>query len=243
MEKTDALPGNARNIHIILQRPQLAENIGMCMRAMVNCGCLNLRIVSPQCEWPSKTADLLSAEKSHLLNITVYNSLQSAISDMNMVFATTARTRNMIKSSCDPESAKTIIDSVSGAKIGIVFGPESSGLSNEEVALCNQIISIPSANFSSYNLAQAVLIICYTLMPVTFSTETVHLGKTRLASNAEIMNLVHFLDELLTSKNYFKSEKKHLLMMQTLQNFITRSNPTLQEIRSLFGAIKCLTKS
>lgn len=215
----------------------------MCMRAMVNCGCLNLRIVNPQCEWPSKTADLLSAEKSHLMNTTVYNSLQSAISDMNMVFATTARTRNMIKSSCDPEGAKAIINSLPGAKVGIVFGPESSGLSNEEVALCNQIISIPSANFSSYNLAQAVLIICYTLMLGNPNTGTIHLGKTRLASNSEVMNLVLFLDKLLTSKNYFKSDEKHALMMQTLQNFITRSNPTLQEIRSLFGAIKCLTKS
>ena len=239
MEK---LLGSECDVHIILQRPQLAENIGMCVRAMVNCGFYKLRLINPRCGWPNKKIDLSSAEKLDLVHVELYDSLKSAIADMNLVLATTARSRDMIQEVCDPTYAADVIKTYK--RVGIVFGPEDSGLSNEDVALCNYVISIPSIGFRSYNLAQAVLIVCYTIMNRDNSSRSdLHLGKTRAAQSKDVINFIDFLDATLVSKSYFKSDKKHTLMMQTLQNLILRAKPTEQEVNSLFGAIKCLIKS
>ena len=223
----------------------MAENIGMAIRAMVNCGFTRLRLIQPRCGWPNQKAHLASAEKSDLVNVESFDTLKRAIADLNCVFATTARTRDMINELHTPSSAASrIAHFSSNANVGIVFGPESSGLTNEDVSLCNGVISIPSVDFQSYNLAQAVLIICYTLQFGYLANDVeTHLGKTKLATLDEINCIVDFLDSKLSQKGYFKCNKRHEMMMQTLRNFFMHSSVTTQEINSLFGALKCLNKT
>lgn len=231
------------NTYVILDHPQMAENIGMAIRAMVNCGFTKLRLIQPKCGWPNKKADLASAEKSKLVDVELFDTLKSAVSNLSIALATTARTRNMINKIYTPSSAVDYLVQYQNANVGIVFGPESSGLTNEDISICNGIITIPSINFQSYNLAQSVLIICYTLQEkCLINTHTEHLGKTKIANLHEISCLINFLDITLSQKGYFKDDKRHELMMQTLRNFFMHSSATTQEINSIFGALKCLVK-
>lgn len=224
-------------ICIILNKPQLAENTGMAMRAMVNTGMKNLRIISPVHEWPSKQASLASAEKDYLLNIEKFESLEEAIADLQIVFATSARRRDMIKQIFSPKSAAEKISQ----DIGIVFGNERNGLTNEEISLCNFVIEIPSVDFSSYNLAQSVLIVCYEIMISHRSLQNeFHTGKTKIANQNEVDNFLKNLEAELSQRNHFPSDKKHTLMMQTLKNLFKRAVLTSQEIQSMLGVVNTL---
>ncbi|MBE6447180.1 MAG: hypothetical protein E7015_01695 [Alphaproteobacteria bacterium] len=222
---------------VLLKSTQLAENTGMAMRAMINTGVTELRLISPQHGWPNTTAHLASAEKSHLLNVNVFASIEDAIQDLNIVFAATARRRNMISRIYSPDIISEYNNSPN--RIGVLFGNEKSGLSNADVSLCNAVIEIPNSGFSSYNLAQAVLLICYQNFMKPKLNE-VHLGKTVPSSQKHVDALVNLLEQKLEKKHYFPSSDKQILMMQTIRNFFKRSIPTLQEIQSLFGAISSL---
>ena len=230
-------------IFIILHKPQLAENIGMAARAMANCGFFDMRLVLPRCGWPNDLANFASAEKLDLLNISVFDNLPTALSDLNCVFATTARNRYMIKETYSPESMANFV-AKTGGKIGILFGPENSGLSNDELAICNHLVSIPTVGFQSYNLAQAVLIMCYTLMNRQINQEkSLHLGKTSLATNQDLSSFINFLEQALNESGHFKIDEKRGLMMQTIKNFFLRSTVTKQEINTLYGVIRSLSKN
>jgi tRNA/rRNA methyltransferase len=215
----------------------LAENTGMAMRAMVNTGVKNLRLAAPIHEWPSAKAELASAEKSGILKVEVFKRLEEAISDLHFIFAVSARPRNLIKEIYSPENM--IVDQTN-EKAGFVFGSEKDGLSNEEISLCGGIINIPSADFSSYNLSQAVLIICYRLMRKKSESPFLKTGKTRPSTQGEMEIFLKKLEYELSLRRHFPSEKKQILMMQTIRNLFKRSRPTAQEIRSMMGVIETL---
>ena len=110
--------------------------------------------------------------------------------------------------------------------------------SNEEISLCNYIIEIPSVNFSSYNLAQAVLIICFQFARANFTK--LKTGKTKPASQKELDCFINMLEKNLESRNHFPSLKKQTLMMQTIRNLFKRATPTSQEIQSMQGVVNSL---
>jgi tRNA/rRNA methyltransferase len=150
---------------IILVRPQLGENIGMCARAMLNCGLTEMRIVAPRDGWPNPAAVSASAGAGSVLeNAGVYASLEEASADLHHLIATTNRLRDMVKPIYSPEGAMGFTrDSVTkGERVGIVFGPERTGLENTDIAQCGSVLTIPlNPGFSSLNLAQAVLVVSY----------------------------------------------------------------------------------
>jgi tRNA/rRNA methyltransferase len=206
---------------IILHKPQLAENTGMAMRAMANTGIRNLRLVSPVHGWPCEKAVLASAEKVNLLNIEIFDSLENAISDLQLVFATSARRRDMIQEIYSPESAVKKI--LSFKNVGIVFGNEKFGLTNDEMSRCNFAMEIPAVDFSSYNLAQAVLIVCYQIMNAKTKSgveKKFSIGKTNAASQFQVDYFLDSLEKDLEKRNHFSSKRKHILMMQNYQEFI-----------------------
>ncbi len=121
---------------IILVGPQLGENIGMCARAMLNCAVTEMRIVNPRDGWPNPGAVASAAGATVVLdNVKVYTSPKDAVADLEFVLATTARERGMVKEIYSTDSAaKEIRHRNAGAvqKCGILFGPERSGLENDE---------------------------------------------------------------------------------------------------------------
>jgi len=150
---------------IILVEPQLGENIGMAARAMGNFALTRLRLVSPRDGWPSISAQRAAAGADHILEqAELFDTVDHAIADLDLLFATTARAHDQAKPVVAPQiAAREIVGHTGhGGKAGILFGRERWGLTNEEVARANRIITFPvNPGFASLNLAQAVLLMGY----------------------------------------------------------------------------------
>ena len=153
----------------MLVRPQLAVNIGMCARAMANFGLSDLRLVSPREGWPRtgayrKGAYAAAAGAVHLLeSAKLYESVRDAIADLSFVYAATARERGQMKPVQTPaRPCRTAARITAGEKHGMLFGPERTGLDNDDVALADAILTFPvNPAYASLNLAQAVLLCGY----------------------------------------------------------------------------------
>ena len=145
-----------------------------------------------------------------------------------------------------------------GSKVGIIFGPEKSGLTNEDISLCNGLVMAPvNPDFASLNLAQAVLLIAYEWFLVSSDgngklgretqseksrTEGLAIDKTRLATKEEYINLFIHLENELDDRNFFRPLEKKKSMVNNLRNMIQRQNLTEKDIKTFHGIIKALKK-
>ena len=233
---------------IILINPQLGENIGMVARAMLNCGLTDLRIVNPRDGWPSDSATRASSSALERGVIaTVYPSTNAAIADLHFILATTARPRDMIKDVYTATGAMAAAHDriAQGQNIGILFGAERTGLENEDIALSSAIITIPlNPDFSSLNLAQAVLLVSYEFMRQVDETtdRQLMMGKTDLATADTIDNFTSRLIAAIDDKGFFKSPDMRPTMERNLTNLFTRHNWTDQEIQTLHGVLSAFTR-
>ncbi|MCX8509100.1 MAG: RNA methyltransferase, partial [Rhodobacteraceae bacterium] len=153
----------------VLVRPQMGENIGAAARAMLNFSLARMRLVDPRDGWPNPRAvAMASGAAGRVLDQAgIFPTLPEAISDCAYVFATTARGRDLTKPIMTPERAMEHARALlaKGQKVAILFGPERTGLENEDVARANAIISVPvNPEFPSLNLGQAVLLCAYEWM-------------------------------------------------------------------------------
>jgi tRNA/rRNA methyltransferase len=151
---------------IVLVRPYDSKNIGSVARSMLNFGLTDLRIVKPREDWQNRDAlECASGAREILQNAVVYDDLSEAVADMQTIYATTARYRDSNKP--DPqlprEAAEQIATSIQGGRrVCILFGSERNGLSNEEVEVAHELVSIPSnMMFGSLNLSHAVMVLAY----------------------------------------------------------------------------------
>lgn len=232
---------------IILVCPQLCENVGMVARAMLNCGLYNLRLVNPRENHLSEKALRASSGADIILQkASVYSSTIEAVADLTDIYATTARKRNQIKTVFTAEKAASdMFENIkSGAKCGILFGPERTGLENDDVSIAKAIIEIPlNPEHTSLNLSQAVLLVAYEWYKtqINVSEEEFVTNATHIATNEQLMNFFKFLEEKLTDyKNLADSEKRPTLL-RNLHNIFTRNKMTEQELNSLYGIISFLS--
>jgi len=237
---------------IILVGPQMGENIGMCARAMLNCAVTELRIVNPRDGWPNEMAIKTSAGAIDLLEkAKIYDTAKEAIADLEFVLATTARERGMTKEIYSPETAAKEIrrrNTGTQQKCGIMFGRERTGLENDEVAMANAILNIPlNPGFSSLNLAQAVLLTCFSWLNADNPFElvknagTVEDGHTELANKEEIEMFLIQLEKELTDGEFFRSPDQKPTLLRNIRNFFFRAAPTQQDVRTLHGIIVSLS--
>ena len=236
---------------IILVEPQLVENIGMTARAMMNCGLMELRLVDPRDPWPlhevmeERMLAASSGADEILKNAKVFATLPEAIADLNYVYATTARTHNMVTRILTPKSAapdmKARIDA--GQKVGVLFGRERTGLINEQIALANAKITIPlNPEFMSLNLAQAVLLIGYEWYQSNDQTpeRQLYVGNSRPATNEEYLFFYRRLESELDKAGFFVAQDMRPTMTKSLQNMLQRAEMTEQEVRTWHGVISAL---
>src|SRR6201996_354334 len=180
---------------IILVEPQLGENIGAAARAMLNCGLTRMRIVRPRDGWPNERAiAAASGADAVIQGAEIFDSTAAAIADLNFVLATTARQRDMVKTILTPEAAAEELHSRAAAdqRTGILFGPERTGLMNDDIPLADAIVTIPvNPEFASLNLAQSVLLIGYCWWRIKVNAEPRWLdnGGNRPATKVELENL------------------------------------------------------
>ena len=226
---------------VILLEPQLEENIGAVARAMLNFNLHYLRIIKKK--WrPNRISFKTSAKADEILkNAQVFKNLEDAINDLQFVFATSNRKRDLNTDLVNLKQGTKIINSYKNSKVGILFGPERSGLTNEHIALCDKIIEIPlNKNFKSLNLAQSVLLIAYELFNLTLSkTNFVKIKKTK---KKELIIFFKVLQNYLEKGNFFKVKEKKKYMMRNVKTIFNKANLTEKEIKILLGIVKNLTK-
>jgi tRNA/rRNA methyltransferase len=233
---------------IILVEPQLGENIGMAARAMGNFALSRLRIVNPRDGWPNIAASRAAAGADPILErAELFPSVEAAVADLDLLFATTARAHDQAKPVVAPDAAaRQIASHISGGgRAGILFGRERWGLTNEEVARANRIVTFPvNPGFASLNLAQAVLLMGYEWLRL--STEgTLPFAMPERSDRASqhqmdafFANLVRELDKV----EFLRPAEKRDTMLVNLRNIFLRMEPTKQDMHTLHGVIMAIAE-
>ncbi len=230
---------------IILVNPQMGENIGAAARAMLNGGLKTLRLVAPRDGWPNEKADAMSAGAMEHITIELYETTADAIADCHTVYSTAAWQRDMVKPILTPKASVAEISAKlnEGQRTAILFGPERSGLLNEDVLRSNAMISIPlNPEFSSLNLGQAVLVIAYEWSQLAYAApdRTLPTGKSLPATASQFDNFCTRLQALLEEKHFFRVEEMKYIMMGNIRNLFVRAEATDQELNTLHGIFSAL---
>ncbi len=246
-DRTKSAPDLAGPV-VILVEPQLGENIGMAARAMGNFALSRLRLVNPRDGWPNIAAQRAAAGADHILEkVELFDTVQAAVADLDLLFATTARAHDQAKPVVAPEgAAREIVSHIAaGGGAGILFGRERAGLMNEEVALANRIVTFPvNPGFASLNLAQAVLLMGYEWFKFATSGELPFAMSERSerASHHQIdaffENLVRELDKV----EFLRPREKRDTMLVNLRNIFTRMDPTKQDMHTLHGVVMAIAE-
>ena len=233
-----------KNVYFILVRPQIGENIGSVARAIKNFSIKNLRIVNPKCNWLNQKALATSVGAKDVLRASkIYNSIEKAICDLDVVFASTSRIRKVNK------KIISILDLEKKfkkkQKIGIIFGPEASGLSNDEVNCADYLVKIPTNNkFSSLNLSHSAIIFCFQLFQFFSNKKVIYKAtyKSSIATKFKVNKFLNFIIKALDKKGFLQPHHKRRSMIRNIYNIFHRMNLSEQEIRILLGIFSTLNE-
>ncbi len=235
---------------VILIDPQLGENIGMVARAMLNCGLTDLRLVRPRDGWPNPAATSASSGAITVIeNARLFETTAEAVADLQAIYATTARLRGMDKRVLTPRAAAREMRrrDAEGIRSGILFGKESKGLHNDDVALSEAVVTAPlNPAFSSLNLAQGVLLIGYewhVAIDETPSSTRIVRKRSAVATKEELIGFFEHLEDELDKCGFFTSPDKRPRMIRNLRNIFLRADLTDQEVRTLRGVVAGLTRA
>ncbi|HVJ53144.1 MAG TPA: RNA methyltransferase [Aliidongia sp.] len=233
---------------IILVEPQLGENIGAVARAMLNCGLTDLRLVKPRDGWPSIPAERAAAGADIVLERTgLFDSVTEAIADLTLVYATTARSRDMMKPVLAPTEAveRLVAAEGRGEKVGVMFGRERSGLTNDDLALADAAVTFPlNPDFTSLNLAQAVLLVGWEWRKLSAEAppaETMP-AISSPATHGDLSHLFDHLERELDAGGFFFPPDNRPIMVRNLRTLLTRAQLTEQDVRTFHGVIRCLAE-
>ena len=223
-------------IGFILVKPQLPENIGFSARGLKNFGFKTLDLVNPKEAWPNKKAIATSVGAKDILKKTkVYSSIKDAINKYDIIYASSARTRDINKRHLSFDQLISNIKKNKNKKIGIMFGPEASGLSNEDVSYSNFIFKIPvNKKFESINLSHSVILICYEIFKSIKSNYFKKEKKLRdIISKKSLNTFVDFIENRLEKKGFFSPNEKKKVMLLNLRNIFGRTQLSNKELRIL----------
>jgi len=228
-------------------RPQLGENVGTTARAMLNFGLTELRLVAPKCGWPNIKALQAASGATEILNqLRTFPRVEDAVADLELLYATTARPRDLLKRVVTPAQAATEARAAQagGSKVGVLFGPERTGLSNDDLVFADAVLSVPlNPAFSSLNLAQAVLLVAYEWFQ---AGEVAPLrpksAPSRRATKGEIAQLVAHLVAELDTAAFFRTADRRQSMVQTLKVIVERADLREADVHLLRGVIKALAR-
>ena len=228
---------------IVLVRPQLGENIGKAARAMLNFGLTELRLVAPRDGWPNPSAGPAAAGADAVLaGAQVYPTLAEAVADCVQVYATTVRKRGVTKPVLTPEQAAQAVWAEAG-RSAFVFGPERSGLETEDVALARAIVTVPiNPEFSSLNLAQAVILMAYEWSKQTVLAQPTAEELLPPAPQEDLEGMIGQLEAMLEPTRYFYPPGRAETNRLTLRTVLTKPGWNHLEVRTLRGVLSALLK-
>ena len=229
----------------ILVKPQLGENIGACARSMKNFGFTKLHIVSPKINFPNHKAKATSVGAFDIINkAKVFKETNEAINDFDIVISLSARKRDINKKHISLNNFVKLIKKKKNSNFGLMFGPEASGLSNEDLSFSNYILQIPtSSKFKSLNLSHSLTIVCYEIFKL-FNEKLFEKNKLNIknSSKSKINSLIKHLLTLLEKKEFFVPKEKKKSMILNINNLIYRLEPNDKELRILGSIISSLSK-
>ena len=231
------------NISFILHKPQLSENIGACARAIKNFNFKKLVLINPKPIYPNDKILATSVGAKDIINLSkMHDSLEEAVSKIDIVIATSARFRNKNVKHIDLEELKKINFK---KKIGFLFGSEASGLTNYEISYANYTLQIPSnPNFKSLNLSHSLIIIAQHVAKILKlkSTQFKRSKKVKTASKKEIQSMLSLCIKNLDEINFFRPKEKRPKMLENLRNIFYKMDLSVKETRILSGVFASLGK-
>lgn len=228
---------------MVLVEPQLGENIGAAARAMANFGLSRMRLVNPREDWPNERAVAAASGADHVLSgAELFKSVEDAVADLQFVLATTARPRDLAKRVRGPEDAASALrrSAEAGVATGVLFGRERWGLENHEIALADDIVTLPvDPAHASLNVAQAVLIIAYEWRVAEIGADLPFEGANQLAPapKEDLLRLFDHLEGALDDAGFFRPAEKKSHMVQSLRTMLQRAALSEQEVRTLRGVV------
>ena len=231
------------NITFILHRPQLSENIGACARGLKNFNFKKLHIIDPKPIFPNDKILATSVGAKNIINNSkVFDSLEPALKNIDLIIATSARFRNKNIKHIQLEDLKKINYK---KKVAFLFGSEASGLSNNEISYANYTLQIQTnPDFKSLNLSHSLIIIAQYLSSIINlkASSFKKSNKVKSASKKEIVAMANLCIRNLEEINFFKSKEKKPIMLENLRNIFYRMELSTKEIRILSGVFASLSK-
>ena len=233
---------------IVLVNTQIPENLGATARAMLNFNLKNLRVVSPLFELSNEKIIPLSAGADSVIkNIKKFSVFEDSIKDLNVLIATTNRLRSIKNKQITFQKLNKIISN-SKNKVGLVFGPEKSGLENEHLSICDYSLRINSnPKFSSLNLSHAVSIVAYEIwrgnFPKRILISNIKKKSDLQATKGELSNFLLILQEHLEENGFFTVLERKKILVQKIRNIFTKLELTSRDISTLLGIVKNLRKN
>lgn len=233
---------------VVLVGPQLGENIGMAARAMLNFGLTEMRLVQPRAGWPNpKAVSAASGADMVIEGARVFDTTADAVADLNRLAATTARLRDMTKKVETPRQWGLNVRAAlaAGERCGIMFGPERVGLDNDDLALADTLVNVPTnAAFSSINLAQSVLLLGYEWHMAGGAEapqEILRKGWGSVpATQDQLIGFYEHLEGELDNSGFLRVVEKRPRMVRNIRNIFNRIGLTDQEVRTLRGIVASL---
>jgi tRNA/rRNA methyltransferase len=225
---------NRKNIAVVLHRPHFPENIGAAARAAKNMGIRRLIVVDPvDCDL-SRILKMATHEVGDVVaEMEVYDDLRDALSSFNFVVGTTARTGSHRQTRNNPRKVAEELVLISQSNdIALLFGPESAGLANSELKYCDTLVTIPTADFSSLNLAQAVMVLAYEIHTAGIAEPKGF--APRLASRKELEDMYDKLRETLSKIHFINPENPDYWMMG-VRRFFSRIGLRAREVKIIRG--------
>lgn len=227
------------NVAIVLVGPKFPENIGATARVAYNMGISNLIVVTNRPPDYSPMAKMATHKATHLLDeMKVYDNLAEAIADYSIVIGTSARSGKQRSSERSPRNIiERILPDLATNKAAILFGPENRGLTNDELKYCQHTSAIPTADFSSLNLAQAVAIHCHELYYSVVNATERPVHQPKVATSFELEGMYQHMEEALTEIDFLQ-ETNNSYWMTSIRNFFSRVQLTSKDSQIIRGICK-----
>jgi len=229
------------NISFILHKPQLSENIGACARAMKNFNFSKLVVINPKPTYPNDKIIATSVGAQEIIKKSkVYETLEPAMKNIDYLISTTSRFRNKNIKHIKLNELRKIDFS---KKIAFLFGPEASGLSNNEISFSNYVLQIPSnSKFKSLNLSHSLIIVAQTVFQLLNIKKIKYFKSKKIkpASKKSIQSMLNLCIKNLEEINFFKPKEKKPKMLQNLRSLFYKMDLSEKETRILSSVFASL---
>jgi tRNA/rRNA methyltransferase len=236
------LKAKTKNISIVLYKPKYSGNIGSVARAAKNMGISNIIVVGKA----DFDREEMQQRSTHLAadvldQILYFEFIEEALGEFNYIVGTTARLGKARGPFIAPRAAAQDIVSISQKnKVALLFGPEDTGLANNELRLCNAVVTIPtSRKFTSLNISHAVMVLCYEIFIASSAVTAVREAVPKLALSSELEGMYGQIKTLLADIEFLNPENPDYWMMH-LRRFFGRASLLSREVKIVRGICRQL---